>query len=502
MVLNNTGSIHKESEEGVGVLKTEHMSLWQELTWFSLIMLIALTLRLLFVRSFPTTPVSDFLSLLDFAVVFREDWLARDAWQWQFFAPGLPMTLSVILELVPGSPATVGRLATAVSTACIPALPYFFWKDVFTPRTRIIAALLLAILPAQILFSSVLAQDNWIILPTVAVACLAVRSLVKEEENGRPVLSALFYGAAVATRQDMMLVLLPAAMIAILGGRKDSRLRNLLIGISIIGIIFTALIVQRGMATGTYKLTSEHFGKAMLGAYVPGAGTGWVDPIPYVQSAYPELINGENVERQLAQEALGIAWHEFARRPAFHVIRIFGSTLTNFFEADQQLALWSLSEGVLPIESQEKASLFTKNLLPLFQVYSIMINMLFAGSLFFALKQRHILKWISPILTTIVLKIGLHAVVVSQSRFYLVVMALEILVIAIVWNSLALKDTWKVSVRSLILGTLSILLMLAARNYAKQYIKSHDILQQSHYESFSDGEVTISSLGKLSISSR
>jgi hypothetical protein len=108
--------------------------------------------------------------------------------------------------------------------------------------------------------------------------------------------------------------------------------------------------------------------------------------------------------------------------------------------------------------------------------------MLFAGSLFFVLSHRLLLKWITPILVTMALKIGLHAVIVSQSRYYLVVIALEILVISVVWDSMLKKENWKLSLRSVILGIVSILLLIVSMNYAKEYIKTHDIVLHSYYE--------------------
>jgi hypothetical protein len=326
-----------------------------------------------------------------------------------------------------------------------------------------------------------LAQDNWIIFPTVAISVLAVRALVVKKDDGTPFLAALLYAVTSAIRQEMIIALLPATLIAIFGSVSKTRIRNVLVGALTISIIFIVLILQRGLATGFYTLTTGHVGKAILGAYIPGAGTGWIDPIPYVKATYPELMKNGDPETELAQVALKITWHEFAARPGFHVIRIFGSTLTNLFEMDTQLVGWSLGEGMLPPKYQKNASTLTSNLLPLLQIYPVLVNMLFACSLFFALSHPHLLKLLSPILITIGLKVGLHAVIVSQPRYYLVVIALEILVVAIVWDAMLKKDNWKLSLRSIVLGTMTILLLVAAMNYAKQYIIKHDMVLQSHY---------------------
>ena len=475
----------KSYQKSRGITDTsqiKQMSLRQEFMWLSLILIIGLSLRLLFITLFPTKPFSDFLSLLDFAIVFRDDWVVKNAWQWYYLSPGLPLILSIVLRFVHQSPEIVGRWTTAFITGLVPVLPYLMWKDVLSPRTRIIAALFLAIWPSQILFSSVLAQDNWIIFPTVTILVLAVRVLVMNKAGGNPVLFALLYGVAGAIRQEMIFALLPATLVAIYGNVGRHRIRNLFVGIASIGIVMATLVVQRGLATGSYTLSSPHAGKAILGAYIPGAGMGWIDPIPYVKFTYPELMNDGDSDRELAKVAWGITWREFMDRPVFHAVRIFGAALTNLFEMDSQLAWLSVGEEMLPPGYQKNASRLTNHLLPLFKFYPVVINLLFTSALFFTFSHRHLLKWITPILVTIVLKVGLHAVVVSQARYYLVVIALEILVVSIVWDSMLNKENWKQSLRFVTVGIVTILLLIVFMNYAKGYIKSHDIVLYSPYK--------------------
>src|SRR5215211_7902342 len=382
MVLDNTQSMEQKSGEITETSQIKQMNLWQEFIWLSLILITGLSLRLLFITLFPTKPFSDFLSLLNFATMFRDDWVAKNAWQWYYLSPGLPLLLSIVLRFVHQSPEVVGRWTTAVITGLVPVLPYLMWKDVLPRRTRIVAAFFLALWPSQILFSSVLAQDNWIIFPTVTVLVLAVRVLIRNEGDGNPVLFALLYGLAGAIRQEMIFVLLPATLIAIMGNGGKHRIRNFFVGIAIIGIVLAALIFQRGLATGSYTLSSPHTGKAILGAYIPGAGMGWIDPIPYVKSTYPALMKEGDSDSELAKVALGITWHEFVNRPVFHTVRIFGSTLTNLFEMDNQLAWWSVGAEMLPPGFQKNAGRLTKYLLPLFRVYPVIINLLFISALF------------------------------------------------------------------------------------------------------------------------
>jgi hypothetical protein len=447
-----------------------------EFTWLSLILILGLAPRLLFVISFPTIPFSDFHHLLDFALLFRDDWLARGAWHWDYFSPGLPLGLAVILRFAGGSPEAAGRWSTAFVTGLVPLLPYLAWRGVFPARTRILAALLLALWPAQILFSSVLAQDNWILFPAVGVTVLAVRALVLEKEGSSPVLAALLYGLAGAIRQEMIVVLLPAAVIAILGRGGRHRVRSLLLGAALIGILFAGLVIQRGLATGSYTFRSEHAGKAMLGAYVPGAGLGWIDPIPYVKSRHPELTEREDLNRKLAEEGAQMAWDEFTERPRFHLTRMVGSMLTHLLANDGDLVWWSLGGGMLPPGRQAGADRLFETAVPLLRIHRLVVHMLFAASLFFCLRDRSLLLWISPLLVTIALKAGVHAVLVSQPRYYLVVLALELLVISVAAASMVTRENWNVSLRSAVLGIASILVLLAAMNYARNYVNAHALI--------------------------
>ena len=452
-------------------------SQWQEVFWLALILAAGLLPRLIFIRSFPAHPISDFLSMVDFAILFREDLFAKNAWQWHFFSPGLPLILSVLLGVIHKSPETIGRWATAFATGLVPLAPYLLWKDVFHLRARVIASLLFALWAGQILFSSVVAQDNWILFPTVAVSALAARVLAAKRDESFPVLAALLYAATVAVRQEMLIAFLPAAIVAILGRGREKWIRNSLTGALIIGVIFSALVYQRGVATGRFTLKTDHLGTSILGAYIPGAGMGWISPVPYLEAVRPELMRNGGLGSEVEREALTLSKQEFLRRPKFHLIRIFGSTLTNLFEMDQQILWWSLgAEGVLPHKYRKDAQSLMKNLLPLLKYYPVVINTLFACSLFFALSQRRLLRWISPILVTIALKTGLHAVIVSQPRYFLVVIALEMLVIAIVWDRMLKKEHWKLSLGSILAGIVAVFLLMTAMTSARGYVAKHDVV--------------------------
>ena len=447
----------------------------KELAWLAIILVAGLLPRLAFAHGFPTLPISDFRFLVDFATAFQSDLLAKGADQWRQLSPGLPLLLSLVLRLYPRSPEATGRLATVILTSLVPLLPFLIWRGGFRLRTRLVAALMLALWPGQILFSTVVAQDNWVIPPTVALVALAVRA-IKVPGRGQPVLAAVLYVAAVAIREEMLLILLPVAVVVAIGVGTGKRLQHLLLGSAVSALLVGALIMQRGLATGRYTLFTQHLGRAVLGAYAPGAGLVWIYPEPFMQAVRPGLQSSDISERQLSNVELGLAWEELLRRPLYHVSRIAGTTLLSFFEMDKAVTSWSLVQpGTLPQELRREALSFRSAVWPILVVYPLLLQILFASAVYFAVGDRSLLKLISPVLVPMLLKVGLHVIIVSQARYFLVVAALEMLAIAVVSESCFDAVLQRRLIRSLALGAVTIValfaLALAARGYVLQHME-------------------------------
>ena len=468
-------ALNSELNGIIDFIKTKNLKF--ELVGFFLILMAGVLSRLIFINAYPNHPISDFYNILDLALAFEQDILAKGNIYWQYFSAGLPLILSILFRIIPYPSEDVARWATAVISGLPAVLPFLIWKDIFSRRVRILAGLLLVLWPGQILFSGTIAQDNWIIFPTVGLAALAVRALVVKK-GGYPIWAGLFYLFSVAVRQEMLIALIPVAVVAILGSRREKWLQNFVMGVVLIGIFFSALIIQRGMATGRYTLSTQHLGVSILGAYVPGAGMGWNTPWSYLSIYHPEILGDENFD----QQATRLAMQEFIRRPRFHIIRIIGSSLYNLFNIDKEIAPWGLSiEGVLSHRYRKSAKALQESLIPLLQFYPQLIHGLFLSAVFFSLSSKQLLKWISPILLTIIFKLGLHAAIVSQPRYFLAVVALEILVIAILWDTMLKKENWKLTLRSIFLGIVSVFLLISIMNTAKEYIEKHDVIFQPSY---------------------
>lgn len=98
MILNSNKTESQELHDVAEVRKLKWSNRWKELAWLCLIVVIGLFSRLLFIRFYPTIPISDFLSIIDFAFIFSGDIFAKNAWHWHYFSPGLSMIISVMLD--------------------------------------------------------------------------------------------------------------------------------------------------------------------------------------------------------------------------------------------------------------------------------------------------------------------------------------------------------------------------------------------------------------------
>ena len=391
-------------------------------------LLLGLLPRLALVTAFPTRPVSDFRGLLGLALAVRDtSWTLPDN-RWEFFSPGLPILLSIALRLFPGSPETVARLSTAVVCGLVPLLPFALWRGALPLWARTLAGGLLAIWPGQVLFSGVIAQDNWVLIPALALGALAARSLVVRD-GGHPLAAGLLYGLGVAVRQEMLVALFPLLLAA--GGLGDAagrRPRRLALLATATLLPLLALAAHRSLATGRFALSSRHGGLAMLGSYVPGAsGDYWADPVPFVAAVEPALL----ADRHKMEEAgFRLAAAEALRRPGFHTLRILAWIAHLSIQGEHANLYWSLtSPEVLPPALQERAGALATGTRRGLAVEMAILQALFLASLALGIVRRN--RAILAIAAAVLFKIALHAVVVAQGRYLLAATALEILAIAL-----------------------------------------------------------------------
>jgi hypothetical protein len=455
----------------------------KEILGLLLLLILGIALRLAFVTSFPTLPFSDFNVLVLFGQHLHDHGLFANGWFWEYFNPGLPVVLSGLFRIFPGDPANVARLATAFACGLFPILPFLIWRGVLPWWVRLLAGASLAVWPGQVLFSGVVAQDNWVLLPVVALAALAVRSLLSSE-SARPVIAGLLYAAGVAIRQEMLIVLLPlfltAAGVTFGAEKLASRWRRVAAAGLAAGLPLLALAAYRGAATGRFTLSSEHSGLAILGSYVPGAiVNGWTDPYPYVASVRPDLLRDR---KALLAEASMLAFREALRRPGFQAARIASLICTYSVAGEGGSLYWSLqAPEVLPAALHERGARLTLDAARPLRYEMAGIQGLFLAALFIGIWRRN---WAILVLASaVLLKYGIHAVVAAQGRYFYAATALEILAIAVAAYEVRTIPAGRrrMPALALSLGVAFSLTLLVVRPRLDVYVQTHDVDQQRTY---------------------
>ncbi len=437
-----------------------------------------LVARLIFVHLFPTQPVSDFRSLVDFGLWMRDRSVTTNGFYWRVLNPGLPLALSLLFRVFPRDPDTTARIATAVATGLLPVFPLALWRGVLPARVRLLAAGMLALWPGQILFSGVVAQDNWVLLPTVALACLAVRAMARGE--GHPISAGLLYALSISVRQEMLVALFPLFVAAAFGWSpgtsawKERWRRSLLLCALAAGVPLLLMAWQRQAATGRFALSTEHGGVAVLGSYIPGAtANAWIDPLPYIASVEPSLLeNPAELKRQVPR----LAWRAATARPLFHAARITAFTLQLLLTGEVANLVWSLIyPEVMPPSHSARALALAHRAAPWLEIEMAVLFALFLASLVLAGRawRRNPAAWV--LVATMALKIGFHAVTVTQGRYLLAATALQILVIALVLGEVVGRAPWPRVTAALVAGGIAATVLALSLPRAIAAVQARDV---------------------------
>jgi len=440
--------------------------------WLGGLVLLAFGSRSAFILTFPTQPFSDFNRLLAFAESFRQTEFATGFRGWEYFGIGLPLGLSLVLRLVPGPPADVARLATAVLTAATSLLPFLLWRGALRLPARVTASLLLALWPGHVFFSGVVAQDNWVLLPSVGLAALSVRVMVTRQD-GYPLVAALLFVGATATRQEMLVVLFPVALGAagLLRPWGAWRWRPVGVWLASTALLLAGTAGLRWAGSGRFSLTTQHAGIAILGAATPGAANGyWTFPDPYVAAFAPHLVHNEVA---LRAEATALGVRELLRRPRFHLIRIFAAVANCMKRSDSACLFWSVgADQALPESRRAGGQGFAAWATGPLEWLAEGLFALFFSALALAFRWR-----VAPVLliaSSMFLKVTLHGIMTAQPRYFVMVTAFALVSLGTIVEELGRPKLSSAAAVSAAAGLASASLLFWAGERAEAYVLRHE----------------------------
>jgi hypothetical protein len=390
-------------------------------------------------------------------VRLRDEGLAVPGWHWVQFSAGLPLLFSALFRVFPHGVGAVARVATATATGLLGLLPFLIWRPILAYRWRLLAGLLLALWPGQVFFSGVAAQENWVLLPTVALAALSVRRLRDPRDGGHPVAAGLLLCAAAAIRQEMLpVLLLPALAAAGLPGRGLGRAARFAAAAAIPLLLLAA---ERRAATGRFAITTEHGGLSLLGTLVPGsAAAGWLDPTLFLASADPSLLKDPG---RLRRTSWALAAGEAGRRHRFHAFRVAVSALRLSVESDAQNLFWSLeAPGALSPLRAPAGAAWARVARPLLRLELASISGLFLAALALGIRRRD--AGILVLSAAVAVKILVQVLFSPLGRLMVPAIALELLVVALAAANLGEPGAPREGVAFGVLALLAAALLFAA----------------------------------------
>jgi hypothetical protein len=254
------------------------------------IVLLGLLARAWLLAHYPAVPVSDFKRIVEFAGDLATAGPFADVWHWTLLSAGTSTILSLPLAFSADGVATA-RTCTMLAMAALPLLPFFMLRGVVPGSARVVATALIALQPAQVIFSNVVAQDNWGQLPVIALACLTIRNMVAPGK-GAPIAAAILWGLSFFIRQEMLLATLPLAIMSAWPFQARERWGRAAVKFVAVATLMILMVAgQRYQATGQFRLTSEHGGSTLLGTYIPGAGFGWKPYESFAASIDPAMAD-------------------------------------------------------------------------------------------------------------------------------------------------------------------------------------------------------------------
>ncbi len=378
--------------------------------------------RFLVVYHFPTVPVSDFREFIQLAEAIRDTVWATGSPSWELRAAGLPSLLAALSWIIPVHMDTLARWATATITGILPLLPWMVLRDCVSMPVRLLSAALLAFWPDLILTSGVVSSDNWVLFPVVTSVVVATRSWILRRSS--PILSAVLLALCTWIRPEMLLATMPFAAMACWAD-PVRRQRNLLIGcLSLMGLL-SAIAAQRQAGSGQFKLAPNSSGFALLGTFMPGVyPETWRVPDYLLPCHESQQRPGENTDRLFRRLALD----EFVRRPSYHAVRAFHSTVTSWRGIGGGTLYWSLRPDLLPLEARASAKKWLDWAEPFSWRWVLVIHVAALAAFGVAIVRR------SPIMlaiaASIFLKVSMHAMMSVTPRYFVVPLAQELILIS------------------------------------------------------------------------
>ncbi|QYK55602.1 MAG: glycosyltransferase family 39 protein [Fimbriimonadaceae bacterium] len=301
------------------------------------ILVIALAVRVWWLLAVDTQPITDFAWYFDRAAEMAQGWGYRvDDHPTAYWPVGYPLALATVFKFAGASVLAGKVLNTALTLACV-ALTWVVARRLSPFKgASWIAALVVALHPAYIAYSGILASEP---LFTALVLAGAATCLVCPRRGVAWMLGAgLAFGFATLVRPQA--VLLPAIIIAVAavwGNRealKGTVLQRLAWVYLVVGLVALTWTVRNYDAFGKFVFISTNGGDNLLIGHHPGANGRYKNP----ETIEPRLKGLNEVERDAM--ARGLALYYLRQDPGASLATVPAKVSATFLEGTDA-AYWA-----------------------------------------------------------------------------------------------------------------------------------------------------------------
>jgi hypothetical protein len=210
----------------------------------------------------------------------------------------------------------------------------------------------------------------------------------------------------------------------------------------------------------------------------------WIPPYAFLAWVRPDLLRDH---KAMLAQALGVTVREALRRPAFHALRIVSMAGYYAIHGESADLLYGSVESseVLPAAIHARGVALAARLRPLLRIEMAVIHALFLAAVIIGIRRRN---WTILVLAAaVLLKYGVHVLVVFYGRFFVPATGLEILTIAVAVEeilSMAPSGRRLLLARSLAVGAAFSLLLLFLAPRLLAYVQKRDIDPGQHIYHF------------------
>lgn len=393
---------------------------WSDTAVITATILFAIVLRGAWVALVDTTPTSDFLEYHRFATAFAHGEVHRHGWFFIVFPFKVvyALILGGMYSVTTSHPSIAGAVNIAASCGMV-VMMYIVTRGSYDRSVAIAAALLAAIWPLQIAFTSVAAQEHIFLVLYLCVVA-AMLALPRSTSIAQIVVRALTIGVCVAVAnmfRPVAVIAFPVLVVFVCAWRWRSVPWRWVYRMLTVGMALCAFVVSTSLfSIPIERITGIDISKARpgfsmyVGTHAPSHGMWFPESYNLV---YRTAYNADTVHQRSMQAAM----QQITADPTGMVVLAI-EKFHYFWASGEYAVMYSTREMGQRGLSPWLAAHHTSALVATQAMYAVLVAL--AGVTLWR-RRRQITELDGIVVTTFVVHVACFTILEIQSRYHMVV---------------------------------------------------------------------------------